>query len=62
MNYDLNSMKSLYGINLEGLGYSYPYFTTTTDTCIKNTCTNTENSNELKINVKKHQIKFNFNL
>jgi hypothetical protein len=57
VNYDLNSMTSLY---LEGL--SYPYFITTTDTCIKNTCTNTENSNELKINVKKHQIKFNFNL
>lgn len=62
MNYDLNSMTSLYGINLGGLEYNYPYFTTTTDTCIKNTCTNTEDSNELKINVKKHQIKFNFNL
>ena len=61
MNDDLNSMTSLYGINLEGLGYNYPYFTTT-NTCIKSTCTNTENSNELKINVKKHQIKFNFNL
>ena len=49
----------------DGVPYTYyynPFITTTITSSPQNVQNEVENSNELKINIKKSQIKFNFNL